>query len=905
MEPQGTPNYPYSQLIAPLVTSMMRASRSILVHCLAGKNAVEIAPNILNREFVWLAYVTPDGTNRHLVEAPDGMESLRNRALRAKTEIPDAVKLLLERHASSDQTANDVSEDDYGLLDPYVQKGPTRISSLLVESFRELRITTVRESPDTVPLRDHEAQTGPTPGMRESIADRIAVSGVPSPLAVVYDFLTVPDMPGTRAFALLACRNYLFTEFQLVPNLGGSTHQGQSFSIQALEEALSYLSTSTRSRLYSRGQDKLPPGSTGDVSGLLRHYLAMRRMLHLHFRSAPSSIDYFSDMRLLPTRVGKQGTPYQFEFGRSRHLAKLPEIGEIVNELWGLPIAIRGGDTLFRGGLKFSTRQGLVIAIHGGPGSGKTSLALALAAYSAPFGIATMYLTAEEIRDDLVERVAGLVPDAIKRLDFFRDRIDEVIRFEHIDLSTSKATDPLGELETLFGELGTALAAEPAGSPAVGFRIPKPCSTVIVLDGLHDLFAIGSAGSVDSASQAAQTKRLYQLVESLRTLRALVILTTGATWAGDSALDYLVDIAIRVSVESVESYGAKPDRRLMLSKARHQLCAAGTHGLQIAGPQGVRLSPQINYQLDRRSYWEGRLPSRFVVKTALKRARSVQGDTYIDSLHSVDVFDGSHVFINGQGSGGKAALALRLAVSPVRERGIPAGPHQWRREKILIVSFLYPQSYYEELIRRLVPAVRREYPNQAPLNRTTPRITVLHLYPGHLRPHNLYNRIEWELEAAELRGDPYSCVVIDGIHNVFLQFPEIERYSLFWPQIYSSLRSRELTTITTHTTLALPFAPEGIGGGMGLIDDRRSEPLRHALIQKSDFQFEVDPWISSPFRKQWDLNPAETLQFSNSFLFKVVSSLDQRVPSGFLLWSREDLAFQEFPYLPKVQGQLF
>ena len=148
-------------------------------------------------------------------------------------------------------------------------------------------------------------------------------------------------------------------------------------------------------------------------------------------------------------------------------------------------------------------------------------------------------------------------------------------------------------------------------------------------------------------------------------------------------------------------------------------------------------------------------------------------------------------------------------------------------------------------------------------------------------------------------------MIIDGIHNVFLQFPEIEKYSLFWPQIYSSLRSRSLTTISTHTTLALPYASND-GRHSSAIDDRRSEPLRHALIQKSDFQFEVDPWMSSPFRANWELSPEETLKYSNMFLFKVVSSLDQRVPTGFLLWNREDHAFAEFPYLlPAPQTNLF
>jgi len=590
-------------------------------------------------------------------------------------------------------------------------------------------------------------------------------------------------------------------------------------------------------------------------------------------------------------------------------LEKLPEVGGIINELWGLPIPIRGADTILRGGLKFSTRQGLVIAIHGGPGSGKTSLALALAAYIAPFGIETLYLTAEEIGTDLIERVAGLVPDEVKRLDFFPVRIESSIRFEHLPLSDEIGVDRLQVVEIALNELAAALKIEEAAGPTADFRVPKVCNSVIVLDGVHDLFAAGSADS-SNAHRADQISRLYRLIEILRGLRALVVVTTGINWAGDSALDYLVDMAIRLNFESVEDYGSKPDRRFTLSKARHQLCASGTHGFQIAGKQGVRFSPQINYQLDRRSFWKARLPNKEIVRTSLRRATqsSHEGAVragYVNSIHSVDVFDGSHIFLNGQGSGGKAALALRLALSPVAARYHADDKHMFRREKILVISFLYPAEYYDHLHKRLETTLLKEYIDVAPKRRVNSRLSVLHLYPGHLRPHNLYNRIEWELEAAEINGDPYTCVIIDGIHNVFLQFPEIERYSLFWPQMYSSLRSRSLTTISTHTTLALPYASND-GRLSSAIDDRRSEPLRHALIQKSDFQFEIDPWMSSPFR-DWGTSPEELLKYSNLYLFKVVSSLDQRLPTGYLLWNREDHNFSEFPYLPgtRTQERLF
>lgn len=906
-------SYPYASLIVPLIAAVKRASRSVVQHVLRHGEVASIPPSLINREFIWLVLVTPDGKNRHLVEAPEGLASLRNSELRAKSGWPPAVRKALTQmaHGSTDEVID--FETAWKTLSPYTQEDPTRISSLIIESFGGLTISRSRSRTAPTP---HEEPNSVVDSPENSATNKFAeyvISGLPSPMSIVYDFLTVPDMPGTRAFALLACRNHLFAEFELVPRVGASDLNGGTFAVSEVEDAMSILWTSMRTRNNSRGQDKLPPGSPGDVNGLVRHYLAMRGMLHLHFPTIDECLSYFSNEPLLPRRLRRgrdsKSAHYEFEFGKSDHLEKLPDAGEIVNELWGLPIPIRGADTIFRGGIKFSTRQGLVVAIHGGPGSGKTSLALALSAYVAPLGIQTLYITAEEVGPDLVQRVTGLVPDGIKRLDFFPEDIESCIRFEHLPLPANSEFDRLRVVETALTELATSLRARQHEDRSAEFRIPKACNSVIVLDGVHDLFASVGTSASGAGARPDQIGRLYRLIETLRELRALVIMTTGVNWAGDSTLDYLVDMAIRLNFESVEEYGSKPDRRLTLSKARHQLCAAGTHGFQIAGKQGVRFSPQINYQLDRRSYWKARLPDKTTSRTALRRARlssneSVPRTPPINSVHSVDVFDGSHVFINGQGSGGKAALALRLAMSPVSTRGSAADGYTFRREKILIISFLYPLEYYDVLYKRIQSTLYKEYSDATVYKKGVSRLAVIHLYPGHLRPHNLYNRIEWELEGAELKGDPYTAVIIDGIHNVFLQFPEIEKYSLFWPQIYNSLRSRSLTTISTHTTLALPYST-ATGGQASVIDDRRSEPLRHALIQKSDFQFEVDPWMSSPFRSNWNLSPEESLKYSNLFLFKVVSSLDQRVPPGFLLWNREDHNLIEFPYLPATQARLF
>ena len=514
------------------------------------------------------------------------------------------------------------------------------------------------------------------------------------------------------------------------------------------------------------------------------------------------------------------------------NLRNLPELGEIVNELWGLPIPVRGADTIFRGGLKFPARRGLVCALHGGPGSGKTSLSLGLAAALAPFGIRTMYITAEEQAADLKSRTNGLVASEFRRLSFFPAADSEWLQIVELDRPGPKG-NMLRALGAQFDKIAEDIARWTAEADEEGGP-PLPCRTIVVLDGLHDL-----ARRCDNEAGTSQSE-LQAFIESCKRLEALVILTTGVEWESDRSIDYLVDVAMRLSLSTEAVYGTKPDRSISLTKARHQLCSPGAHGFQLSGQKGVRFTPQINYQLDRLAIWEPKLPDQLLYKRVLCRALPARQLARLEKSRPVEfeevvggtrIFARSNVFLNGQGSGGKAGLALKIAISPffrVRDETLVDRP-----EKVLIISFLYPREYYENLHERLKRTRQAEYrAEKAPSS----RIEVIHLYPGFLKPSTLFNRVMWALDESELNGDPFTAVVVDGIHNVFIQFPEIERNQLFWPQLFSMLGLRNVSTIITHTLLSLDM-----GHQQRSVDDSRSDPLRHALVQKTDFSFEIDP----------------------------------------------------------------
>jgi len=132
---------------------------------------------------------------------------------------------------------------------------------------------------------------------------------------------------------------------------------------------------------------------------------------------------------------------------------------------------------------------------------------------------------------------------------------------------------------------------------------------------------------------------------------------------------------------------------------------------------------------------------------------------------------------------------------------------------------------------------------------------------------------------------------------VFIQFPEIQKHRLFWPQLYASLRSRSLTIITTHTTLTVPHA---LDRKEYRIDDDRSEPLRHALVQKTDFQIEVDPVDKNDVLNLSQTNTDTGQLGPNNFTLKILSAINQPIPQEHVYWSRENLIL--FGRGPEIDG---
>jgi KaiC/GvpD/RAD55 family RecA-like ATPase len=702
-----------------------------------------------------------------------------------------------------------------------------------------------------------------------------------SPLKILLRYLTVPEEPASRAYAFATLRLLLFEELELWPS---TPLVPEGFKAFRQEEIYDTLASVNR---YWIRRDNVPVEDP--VKALVCHLLAMEGAMNLRVgtrkdRKTEDPLEarrrYYHNAELAP----KDG----YEFRMDSAVQRLPRAAELINQLWGLPLPIRGADTVFNGGLCFASEGGLVMAVTGGPGAGKTSFGLGLSAVSAPLGTRTFYVTAEESPEDLRVRLSGVTPDFLRRIQRSTRGGDTLFRAVRV-LPDEDVPSASETLRTLVREMRDA---RPTRGETTQLGLPLPCPLIVVIDGLHLYLGGAFAGFKEHSDDFS----LLQFILDARSLGALVILTWGHENAPLGSLDYLVDVLIRLDYRHTDRLDEKPLRILQLIKTRHQMSMPGTHVFHISGARGIRIAPQLPSQLDQRVLFKLRLPDQsscidvlnrtitFEELGELKHGRIAQARVRFIRPKAglprfLDIFPGSHILVHGRNSAGKSGFSLKLLTGPVvdLETGMPVSGRSVHR--VLVVSFLYPGSYYHEILSRLEQLKTVEYPNAGASEVTSRDIDVIHFSPGYLNPEDMVTKILRRLDQADLEGEPFTGVLLDGV-LVFLQFPRLERSPMIWTMLYGLFRRRDLTVVTTNTTITVRETDDP--NEEQLLSLRKATPLLHAIVQGTDFFLTING-VGKPDDEQ-----TEKIHEAR-YEVRVQVAIGQPQPTGVVYWHREKL----------------
>lgn len=751
---------------------------------------------------------------------------------------------------------------------------------------------------------------------------------IPSPALVALSALTAPDDPATQAYGLLGIRTALCRHFGVWPVIAESNGNVPKDYVPITEskivEAIGALRT-----FLDHGDNR---AAVAPPNQFVSHFLAARGMLHLRFPNKEVALEWLAtkDHRPLHKRVPRKTeldsaiskrleSRYWPEFRLSDRYPRLPEATSFINEILGVPLPIRGADTVFFNGLKFSsnvgfattqTRKGgapatlkgdvkqlwpstsLVVGVSGGPGTGKTSFALAIAATLSPLGTQTVYLTFEEDPNDLEAKLLTLSQQRLKRLSFSQENNDW---FHAHRMPGGGLTDFAASALAAFESVNRDYLQKMHDKDG-DFSLAPPIPLLIVVDSVSALWidnppddTLAGCGHCPQGmeSMAQKRKRLEEFVESCRSIGAMVVLLSAAGNEFSGILEYLVDVVVTLQVENGDNHTQKPLRTFTLSKSRQQMARHGTHVFHLSTESGFRLAPQLPSQIDARHVLRHQLwdQDTFLDVLNLRRSKPRALPSHEKFL---EVHTRSQILIHGRGSSGKAGLAMKMALAPHchKNRGIKADEMPSR---VLVMSFLYPEEYYENLRGRILSLQTKEaeethkavtgerFVNVGPV--WTPKPGYLCFAPGFLADEDLYSKLVRKLEEARLEGTPYSVVVIDGLHNLGLQFPGARDSTVLWPIIYGTLVRSNVTIISTFTTLSLSQTQ---------MDERRSFdpletsdfllrthlPLLHAMVQASDYVFELSRAIDGD---KYDLT--------------VRSAINTEPPRDHLKWDRNNLVF--------------
>jgi hypothetical protein len=519
---------------------------------------------------------------------------------------------------------------------------------------------------------------------------------------------------------------------------------------------------------------------------------------------------------------------------RAHHL---PDFSTVLNLIFAQPPSIAGLDEVI-GGLMPTVSDtegfsgGLISLIAGPPGSGKTTLCLSITRRMAELGSLVSYVATEEdpyslkmkLQATLEPRASSLWPDL---------NIESETRIDLIRMIDGAAYKSFGSLaDEIHSDLRTPVSGSDGSVAGPNLSLYLAFPRVLVIDSVTALFSAATTTTPSVAGLEPFTLELASrpvdgsrqlLAGLLRTLRrdgVCVFLVGGPEDASGNGLAYLVDNVFSVGLDSKYS-PRHPTRFFSIDKTRLQTSRRGQHILHVSRRDGCRISPSLDSVLKTLSIENLAGPEsnvRAIVWSAEPiSAGKAQPEMEVKATEPVSIRSKAHTLIYGRGSASKARLAIALALEP---RVSVEPKHDWhdyitnyadpnrtissheneyaRRARVLIVSFLYGPQYYQDSVVDFFQNRYRLAKAEAS-DLAASQLSVHDLYPGYISAETLIDGVRERLHAGILEARPYTAVIVDGVHNILVQFPLLEQEPLLWSTLFRLFKSNGLDAVSTFT----------------------------------------------------------------------------------------------------------
>jgi len=457
----------------------------------------------------------------------------------------------------------------------------------------------------------------------------------------------------------------------------------------------------------------------------------------------------------------------------------------VTNCLFGVLPQISGFDELLDGGLLPTTSEGLAILIHGKPGTGKTMLALQLAASMAAQGYAAVYLTAEESPESLREKLsyAGY---------FQRSRSDATFRLSRGGSETEFTLITSNFIDAQLRFKLTSAWKQYRKGTLVLARIPNresfpdsPNSRLMM--NLRHTFKhlrekdIRSCYVLDSMDSVLERggRRLYE--ETFNFARSRVgigIFVSEEHEAEDQQLrHYLVDMRIRMGYRKRKE--AFSERVLEIEKCKTQSHIRGEHMFGIHGGSGITVYPSVQSRLS--------ILRRRTRKGLSSKAESWKLDANfnLDPILREDIATGDSILLYGPPATHKFPVGLSFLVS---------GLSEYPSDYVLLISLREDEPSILRIIERY-PQFKNLLQRHNGTMRPNPRFKILHVPPDYFSAERFIHWVRETFREQKKAGGAVRRVLFSTLSQLQYNSPMFGEEPLFIASLIELFKKEAVTSL--------------------------------------------------------------------------------------------------------------
>jgi KaiC/GvpD/RAD55 family RecA-like ATPase/transcriptional regulator with XRE-family HTH domain len=528
------------------------------------------------------------------------------------------------------------------------------------------------------------------------------------------------------------------------------------------------------------------------LRGCMSEALREGAVLPGDYRRAPADIATAVLQRLLELRLLE--TMEKKTLGRRWQLN--PEY--VINSLFGLDSKIHGLNFLLDGGLILPSASGMTMLIKGQAGTGKTMLALQLAASLALQGHVSVYLSGEENPNLLMERLSyigytrWLANPPYKKILCRREREGER-KFEAI---ICNVIEPLKFTESEEG--AAQFGKDQPDGKLLLVAIPnrnefyRPDNPLLrklheFLRSFPDRYACCVLDSVDAVSPNGGRRLQEEMLNFVKDQRGIGIFTSEmhGQEASSAFRDYLVDMVIRVGYRSRSHFRM---RILEIEKCRTQSHIRGEHIFSIQSGEGIAVYPSVQSLL---SVWRRRV----------RRERSVDRESWkldeeldLDRILKGDMVRGSANLLTGPPASHKFPLGLSFLASGLESR---------RDKDVLLISLREDETSILR-IAQTYPQFKALLERPKSSKRLSSRLRVLHFPPDYYTAERFIDSVRAVLREYKVKERQFSRVFFSNLSQLRYNSPMFGEEGLFIAALSELFRKEQITSLFID-----------VGGSMG------------------------------------------------------------------------------------------